>query len=165
MRRRSLPPRFWPLIILIVAVVLVGRLGIFRLLDSDGQHVVERVVDGDTIVLANGDRVRYIGINTPESVQPGRPVECYGREAAQKNKDLVQGRRVTLEKDVSDRDSFGRLLRYVYVDGLFVNGELVKGGYAKAAPYPPDTRHHDTFVALQREASRSNLGLWGACPK
>lgn len=137
----------------------------FRLLDSDGQYAVERVVDGDTIVLANGDRVRYIGIDTPESVQPGRPVECYGREAAQKNKDLVQGRRVTLEKDVSDRDSFGRLLRYVYVDGLFVNGELVKGGYAKAARYPPDTRHHDTFVALQREASRSNLGLWGACPK
>ena len=165
MRRRSLPRRFWPLIMLIVALALVGRLGILRLLDSDGRYVVERVVDGDTILLAGGERVRYIGVDTPESVQPDRPVECYGGEAAQKNKELVQGKRVILERDVSDRDRFGRLLRYVYVDGLFVNGELVKSGYAKAARYPPDTKHHDALTKLQEEAKRDNLGLWGACSR
>lgn len=132
---------------------------------------VRRVVDGDTIVVVvNGreERLRYIGIDAPESVQPDTPVECYGHEAADANRRLVEGHTVYLERDVSDRDRFGRLLRYVYVDDpsggrLFVNLELVARGYAHAVTFPPDVRHAATFRAAEREARESGRGLWSEC--
>lgn len=127
---------------------------------------VVHVVDGDTIdVLAGGRRVRvrYIGINAPESVDPRRPVECFGREAAAKNKELVDGKVVRLERDVSETDRYGRLLRYVYVGDLFVNAELVRLGYAQAVTYPPDVKYQELFLALEREAREAGRGLWGAC--
>lgn len=133
---------------------------------------VRRVVDGDTIIVAiNGreERLRYIGIDTPESVQPNTPVECFGREAAEANRRLVEGRTVLLERDVSDRDRFGRLLRYVYVDDpssgerVFVNHELVARGYAQVATYPPDVRYESQFRAAQRDARDEGRGLWGEC--
>lgn len=92
--------------------------------------LVTRVIDGDTIELENGKRVRYLGINTPESVDPRKPVECFGKEASFKNKELVLNKKVVLEKDISEIDKYGRLLRYVYVDNIFVNLELIKQGYA-----------------------------------
>jgi len=130
------------------------------------QAQVTRVVDGDTIeVLMAGItyRIRYIGIDTPETVDPRRPVQCYGREASARNRELVEGKTVELEKDVSETDEFGRLLRYVWVDGEMVNATLVREGYAVAATYPPDVKHQELFLGLQREAIDAGRGLWSAC--
>ncbi len=127
---------------------------------------VVRVVDGDTIVVrvdGREQRVRYIGVNTPESVDPRREVQCFGREAASRNRELVAGKTIWLEKDVSETDRFGRLLRYVWVEGKLVNAELLSAGYARATTYPPDVRHAEEFGALEREARESGRGLWGQC--
>lgn len=127
--------------------------------------VVSRVVDGDTFVLASGDRVRLIGIDTPETVHPNRGVEAYGREASDFTKSLLGGKRVRLVYDVEPRDRYGRLLAYVYLsDGTFVNAELVKRGYAQVSTYPPNVKHASTFVALQREAREARRGLWADAP-
>jgi micrococcal nuclease len=123
------------------------------------------VVDGDTIkVEVDGTTytLRYIGIDTPETVHPNKPVEWMGPEASAANKDLVDGRTVYLEKDVSETDRHGRLLRYVYLaDGTFVNAELVRLGYAYASTFPPDVRYQDLFLDMQREAREEERGLWG----
>jgi micrococcal nuclease len=124
---------------------------------------VTRVVDGDTIEIEGGRKLRYIGMDTPETVDPRKTVQCFGREAAQKNKELVEGKTVELEKDVSETDRYGRLLRYVYVDGQMVNEILVKEGYARAATFPPDVKYQEKFTVDQREAQQGNLGLWSAC--
>ncbi len=116
---------------------------------------VVNVIDGDTIeVSLDGAAytVRYIGIDTPERGQT-----CYG-EAAAFNAGLVEGKTVTLLKDVSETDQHHRLLRYVYVDGLFVNAELVRLGYARAVSFPPDTAHYQDFVALEDAAREAGLG-------
>jgi micrococcal nuclease len=88
-------------------------------------------------------------------------VEFYGPEAKAKNIELVEGKVVTLVKDVSETDKYGRLLRYVYVDGVFVNGELVRLGYARAVAYPPDTRYRWQLEQLEKEAKAAKLGIWG----
>jgi len=124
------------------------------------QTTVVRVIDGDTIEIDGNLRVRYIGVDTPEV---SGKVECYGREATQKNRELVEGKRVRLEKDVSETDRYGRLLRYVYVGDTFVNAELVREGYAQAATYPPDVKYQELFTRLQREAREAKRGLWGKC--
>lgn len=134
------------------------------------QATVVRVVDGDTIEARIGaklHKVRYIGINTPETVDPRRPVQCFGKEASDKNKELVSGKIVGLEKDVSETDRYDRLLRYVYADGIMVNAELVRLGYARATSYPPDVKYQDMFRKLEREARNAGRGLWAsnACPK
>src|SRR3990167_5660053 len=121
---------------------------------------VARVVDGDTIEVEGGQTVRYIGINTPETVHPQKTVECFGREASNKNKELVEGKFVQLEKDISETDKYGRLLRYVYVDGVFVNELLVKEGFAYASSYPPDIKYQDLLNSAQEEARSQNRGLW-----
>jgi micrococcal nuclease len=129
---------------------------------------VKRVVDGDTIdVLIDGEeyKVRYIGINAPESVRPEHPVEWMGPEASEANHALVTGKTVHLETDISDTDRFGRLLRYVYVDDLFVNGELVRLGYARARRYPPDLAHQDLLTEMEQEARAARRGLWGEKPQ
>ncbi|MFH1140382.1 MAG: thermonuclease family protein [Chloroflexota bacterium] len=120
--------------------------------------LVRRVVDGDTIVLASGERVRYIGVDTPEVT--GTP-QFFGPEASEANRRLVEGRQVRLGRDVSDRDGFDRLLRYVYVDGVMVNAELVREGFATSLVYPPDTRYAQCFSALEEEARESGRGMWG----
>jgi micrococcal nuclease len=124
---------------------------------------VVRVVDGDTIKVSIDGiiyTVRYIGIDAPESVTPDNPVEMYGLEASAKNQELVDGKIVMLEKDISDTDIYGRLLRYVYVNGLFLNAELVRLGYAQAISYPPDIKYQDELLNLQREAKADGRGLW-----
>ena len=128
---------------------------------------VARVVDGDTIeVEIAGKRytVRYIGIDTPETKHPQKPVEWMGLEAAAKNEELVGGKIVELEKDVSETDRYGRLLRYVWVGDLMVNAELVRLGFAQVSTYPPDVRYADLFLNLQREAREAGRGLWGPTP-
>lgn len=126
------------------------------------------VIDGDTIrVSLRGQTVtvRYIGMDTPETVAPGRPVARFGPEATAANKALVEGKTVTLEKDISETDQFGRLLRYVYVTDFtgerMVNAELVRLGFARVATYPPDVKYANVFVELERQARAANAGLWG----
>ncbi len=127
---------------------------------------VLRVVDGDTIeVSIDGriDDVRYIGIDTPETVKPGEPVECFGPQASQFNHELVEGRVVTLEFDRELRDVYDRLLAYVFVDDTFVNEELIRGGFARTLEIEPNTSRAGQLAEVEREAGKDGLGLWGAC--
>jgi micrococcal nuclease len=129
---------------------------------------VVRVVDGDTIHVQLGGRrekVRYIGVDTPESVKPGSPVECFGKEASRFNARLVAGRRVRLVRDAEERDRYGRLLAYVYRadDGLFVNARLARAGYATVLTIPPNVRFAERFRRQAAEARRAGRGLWSAC--
>jgi len=132
---------------------------------SDTARVV-RVVDGDTIEVALGgatDDVRYIGVDTPETVKPGEPVQCYGPEASAFNHRLVEGETVRLVFDHELRDVYGRLLAYVYVGDRFVNAALVRGGYARTLEIPPNTTRADRLAVLEQRAGRDGIGLWGAC--
>ena len=130
---------------------------------------VVRVVDGDTVHVRLGDRVekvRYIGIDTPETHHPTRGEEPGGRQATEVNGRLVGDRAVRLEPDVQLRDRYGRLLAYVWVtraDGgeLMVNAELVRLGYAQVMTVPPNVRHQALFLKLQRDARQAGRGLWG----
>lgn len=127
--------------------------------------MVIKVIDGDTIELDNEEKVRYIGIDTPETVDPWRGVGCFGKEASDINKSLVADKRVILVKDVSNRDKYGRLLRYVYLEegNILVNEYLVKQGFAKAYTYPPDVKFSDLFIQAEKEARENKRGLWGKC--
>lgn len=126
-------------------------------------YLVTKIVDGDTIwVKINGQEynVRYIGINTPEM----DPVECFGQAATDKNRELVGGRKVRLEKDVSEKDQYDRLLRYVFLeDGTFVNETLVRTGFAHSVTYPPDVKYQEKFREAEGEARANNRGLWSDC--
>ena len=118
-----------------------------------------RIVDGDTIhVQLDGrrEKVRYIGVDTPETYKPGEPVECYGKAASAFNARLVARRRVVLRTDAETRDRYGRLLAYVYrrPDGLFVNAELVRQGFATILTIPPNVAHAEEFLGLERQARR-----------
>lgn len=127
------------------------------------------VADGDTLRVAVGDheeRVRLIGIDTPESVAPNQPVECYGKEAAERMAALVPpGTPIRLERDIEARDLYGRLLAYVYraSDGLHLNLDQVRQGYAEALPYPPNTALEHSFTDAERQARANRAGLWNAC--
>jgi micrococcal nuclease len=133
--------------------------------ESDREEaVVASAVDGDTIKLTNGKTLRYIGVDTPETVDPRRAVGCFGKEASDYNKLLTTGKTVYLEKDVSETDKYGRLLRYVYLQsGEMVNEMLVREGYAYASAYPPDVKYQDKLENLEKEARDNNRGLWGSC--
>jgi micrococcal nuclease len=125
--------------------------------------IVVRVVDGDTIhVRINGrvEKVRYIGVNTPEVHHPSRGEEPGGQEATAVNTSLVGGRPVRLELDVQVRDRYGRLLAYVWVDDVMVNAELVRRGYAQVMTIPPNVRYQELLLKLQREAREAGRGLW-----
>ncbi|MFH1561277.1 MAG: thermonuclease family protein [Patescibacteria group bacterium] len=122
---------------------------------------VIKVIDGDTIKIEGDGIVRYIGIDTPETVHPNKPVQCYGEEASSKNKELVEGKEVILEKDISETDKYGRLLRYVWLGDILVNEYLVKEGYAQSSSYPPDVKYQNQFVEAQRQAREEKKGLWG----
>lgn len=118
------------------------------------QALVTSVIDGDTVELADGRHVRYLGIDTPEVG------EYYGEEATARNRDLVEGRTIELQLGTRDQDEYGRLLRYVYVDGIFVNAELVAEGYATAYIFDPDDRYSQILVQLEQYAKMRELGLW-----
>jgi len=126
---------------------------------------VARVIDGDTIEVVTGEgmrRVRYIGVDTPETVHPSKPVACMGKEASNRNKELVEGKWVRLERDISDTDKYGRWLRYVYVDDQFVNELLLQEGFATVVTYPPDVKYTEVFRQAERSARDAGLGLWGS---
>lgn len=124
--------------------------------------VVTRVIDGDTVEINGGIKVRYIGIDTPELSDPRSGIVCFGQEAKQKNKELVEGQQVVLVRDISDTDQFGRLLRYVYKGDTFINDVLVREGYGRASRYPPDVRYAEMFREAEREAREQKRGLWGS---
>jgi micrococcal nuclease len=136
--------------------------------------LVERAVDGDTLKLGNGERVRLIGIDTPEmhesaklyrdskkSGQDVKVIQALGKRSYNFTRDLVEGKRVRLEFDVEKRDKYKRVLAYVYLkDGTFVNAEIVKQGYASLMTYPPNVKYVDTFKELYKQARENNRGLW-----
>jgi micrococcal nuclease len=127
---------------------------------------VSRVVDGDTVEVQLDGReedVRYIGVDTPETVKPDTPVQCFGPQASHFNHRFVEGERVRLVFDEERRDIYGRLLAYVYRDGHFVNAELLRRGLARTLTIPPNDRFASRFERLQMAAARAGRGLWGAC--
>lgn len=136
---------------------------------TEREATVLRVVDGDTILVrgANGrsERVRYIGVDTPESVKPDSPVECFGKEASDRNKQLVEGRKVRLVPDREAEDRFGRSLAFVYVGETFVNAQLISDGYARTIEIEPNTSKAEYFADLERVAIRTRKGLWRACDR
>jgi len=126
--------------------------------------IVTNVIDGDTIeVSIQGSlyKLRYIGIDSPELNSVGINMKNIALNAANKDRELVSGKIVELEKDVSEMDRYGRLLRYVYVSGIFVNAELARLGYATCFPYPPDLKYQDLLTAMQAEAKTAKRGIWG----
>lgn len=127
---------------------------------------VDRVVDGDTAKVFYGGEsvyVRYIGIDTPESVKPDSPVECFGEESKTLNADLIEGQQMKLVFDREKRDHYGRLLAYVYVNGKMINAELLRRGYATTLEVSPNTSRAGQFRGLEREARQQDRGLWSAC--
>jgi micrococcal nuclease len=163
----------------IVVLALVAAAGCGS--DGDGEEAFERaatarvlrVIDGDTIevsIAGAEEDVRYIGVDTPETVKPGAPVDCFGPQASAANHRLVEGRTVRLVFDRERRDAYGRLLAYVYarVRGeaekpLFVNAALVRGGYARTLEIAPNTAHAPELRRLEARSGRAGRGLWGAC--
>jgi len=129
------------------------------------QYEVIRVIDGDTVELKNGERLRYNDIDTPETVHPSKPVECFGPEASAKNEELVEGEIILVELGNPKKDRYGRILGYVYVDELFVNAELVRGGYAEVNSYGNPGSKIDELMDIEKKAKLKSAGLWKVCYK
>jgi len=126
---------------------------------------VTKVVDGDTFWVADGSekglKIRLIGVNTPETVHPQKPVEYYGREASDYVKSILTGSKVKLQFDVNRTDRYGRTLAYVYLkDGTFLNADLIIKGYGQAMTVPPNVKYSEKFVELERKAREEKVGLW-----
>ena len=154
MRRRL---AFLPLLV-ILALVSVAAAAPRPL-----EGVVVKIIDGDTIHVRTAERIekiRYIGINTPEIHHPTRGEEPGGRDASEANRRLVAGRHVRLELDVQSRDRYGRLLAYVWVGETMINAELVRQGYAQVMTVPPNVRYQRLLVDLQRDARQAGRALW-----
>lgn len=154
----------------VVAVLAAASLGGWWLGRTHARGVrqvrVVHVVDGDTVVVDDRGRsetVRLLGVDTPETVDPDEPVQCFGPEASAYTKAALTGRLVRLETDVESRDRYGRLLAYVLVDGHRFNDDLLRRGYARLLVIPPNGSHARTMLDEELDARRAGLGLWGAC--
>jgi micrococcal nuclease len=158
-------------IALLLALVAGGWWWVHGDAPPPAEATVDRVVDGDTVIVRSGSRtldVRLLGIDTPETVDPNRPVGCYGPEASAYTKHLLTGRRVRLVYDRQLHDVYGRWLAYIYVErpgrpDLFVNARLITAGYARTLSIPPNTAHAAELAALERTAALAGRGLWSAC--
>ncbi len=151
----ALRSKWW--LIITLAIVFLA-LSVLSCGQVNGTTVlVTRVIDGDTVEIEGGHRVRYIGIDTPEISEP------YYIEAAEANRSLVEGKEIRLEEDFEDKDKYGRLLRYVWVDDIMVNAELVRLGYAYSHSYPPNLKYQAHLFQLENEARERRLGLWDGC--
>ena len=145
------------LFIIIIAIVLSGCY------ESDYSNYNFKVVyiyDGDTVKLSNGEKVRYIGIDTPEMNYNNPPAEYFAQEAKEYNAKLVLGKKVKLEFDVVKRDKYGRLLAYVYIDGKHISQEMIERGFAKVLMIPPNLKFADYFLTLQNLAKEEKRGIW-----
>lgn len=135
---------------------------------ENGERKVIRVVDGDTLVLSPNEKVRLIGVDTPETKHPKKPVQCFGREATEFTRWMAAGKKIHLQLDQANaatghKDRYGRTLGYVYLeDGTFLNAEIIRQGYGHAYTRFP-FRHLEEFRDLQREAREKGLGLWSGC--
>ncbi len=141
---------------------------------AQDRFFVQRVIDGDTFKLTNGERVRLIGVDTPEAKlndklkrdakrtkQDAKTILAQGQKSKEFAKKILEGKRVRLEFDIQPRDRYGRLLAYVYLEnGTFVNAELLKQGYAQLMTIPPNVKYKDLFLKLQKEAREKQRGLW-----
>lgn len=144
-----------------IMLSLILFLSLFSMACSDQSIMVTRVVDGDTIEISGGSKVRLIGVDTPETVKPGVKPQPFGKEASDFTKSLLEGKEVNLEFDVQEKDKYGRLLAYVYLpDGTFVNAKLIEEGYAKIMTIPPNVKYEEMFKNLQEEARQEKRGLW-----
>jgi endonuclease YncB( thermonuclease family) len=123
---------------------------------------VTRVIDGDTLQLSTGEEGRLIGVDTPETKHPRKPVQPFGQEASAFTTKLVEGKKVRLEFNVRRKNTYKRTLAYVYVEDLMLNLELLRQGYAQVATVPPNVKYQELFLGLQREAREAGRGLWGA---
>ncbi len=133
---------------------------------AEAMALVIRVVDGDTVearVDGEPEDIRYIGVDTPETVKPGTPVQCFGPQASAFNHRFVEGRQVRLVLGAERRDAYGRLLAYVHLGGRFVNAVLVRRGLARSLTIPPNDRFAPLLERLELQAARTGRGLWGAC--
>lgn len=168
----------FPILLIIVGVVLyrLPESGLHGTAKATAQYdysvktesgkpiMVAEVIDGDTIVLINGEHMRYIGIDTPEEFDQRKPVQCFAAEAAARNKALVEGKKIIFYKDQTEHDKYGRWLGFVYLeDGTFVNKELVSEGFAFAYPYKPDITKKAEFKSAETTAKKNHLGLWANC--
>ncbi len=124
---------------------------------------VVRVLDGDTIETTDGIKVRLIGIDSPEIKNENNITECFAEEAKNRLESLVLGKEVSLVKDISETDDYGRLLRYVYSDSTLVNSLMVQEGYAVSSTFPPDTKYTSLLRSAQKVAQKNNAGLWDKC--
>jgi micrococcal nuclease len=154
-----------------IAVVIAAStagwwLGANRHAGSHEARVVE-ALDGDTVVVAfadgHQDTIRILGVDTPETHHPRKPVQCFGPEAAEYTRSRLEGRRIELEDDVETRDRYGRHLAYVYLDGRRFDDELLERGYARLLVIAPNTAHARTMLSEELGARRHHRGLWGEC--
>ena len=157
--------------VVVVAILAAASLGGWRLGQArhaaTAEWTVVRVVDGDTIDVSRGgndtDTVRLLGINTPETHHPTKPVECFGPEAAAFTEEHLAGRSVQLEDDIEGRDRYDRRLAYVVVDGERFNDELLRRGYARLLVIEPNHAHARTMLSEELDAKRAGRGLWSGC--
>ncbi len=153
----------------VVLVVLFCAIAFTGCARSPAHHTIRvvEVVDGDTVLVttaAGEETIRLLGIDTPESVDPNRPIQCFGAEATARLTELTPpGSIIELQRDVEPRDRYGRLLAYVHRDGVFVNLELVREGYADVSIIEPNSTHRAQFEAALLGARTAERGLWGAC--
>ncbi len=145
------------LLILLVVLSILLLLPACQSSSETSEAEVTQVIDGDTIVIAGGYHVRYIGIDTPEKDEP------YYSEAKNANQALVEGKVIRLERDTTDKDKYGRLLRYIYINKTFINAEIVRQGYAYVYPKDlfPDIKYYDLLKEAEAEAQREERGIWG----
>jgi len=150
------PKKYLQILFLILTVLLVSLAASF----AQDLATVLRVIDGDTFVLGSGEKVRLIGVDTPETKHPQKPVQYFGKEASEFTKQMIEGKVVVIEYDRQRRDRYGRLLAYVYLsDGTFLNAEIIKEGYGFAYTHYP-FKYLDEFKSYEREAREKGNGLW-----
>lgn len=129
--------------------------------ESREKAIVAKVIDGDTIELSDKRKIRYIGINSFEMNDERLEIKCLAEKAREANRNLVENKEIEMEKDVSETDKYGRLLRYVWIDGILINEELVKNGWAEVSSFPPDIKYQERFRIEQIKAKLNDLGIWG----
>lgn len=141
-------------------------------LDTNQIYIVKRVVDGDTVELDDGQRVRYLNVDTPESVKPGVPPQCFSLNAKAENEKMLGNKRIKLTFDKQKTDRYGRILAYVFPENTTnfdiknsINVKLVENGFAKGLFIRPNLSNKDYFIKLENEAQKKKIGLWGVCPK
>jgi micrococcal nuclease len=164
--RRRVRSRF-PLVAVLVAALILLRLFTRSYdsapfsFDAEESYRVQRVVDGDTLVLADGTRVRLLGVDTPETKHPDIPPEPLGAEASEFTRRHIEGRTVTLQFDRERRDRYHRVLAYVYLDDWMLNEELIRAGFSRAETrFPYSTAMKRRFRTAEKEARENNRGLW-----